>query len=255
MSARCCSPKGTPSIPCRPPKQASAAQGVVRPGCLSLRRDTVTKRNRGKFEPEPSDLYPTPMESVLPLIPHLRAEGTWDFVEPCCGRGDLARHLVAHGLRCRYQGDIMFGQDALAIDRFDATAITNLPFSAKSKPLMMDLLRHFLATAPLSGTCGRPTSRSTRRSLRICGAARRSCAPGGPAGSAAPASTMWRGSASSRDTPPGLSLSAARQRGRWHARNAEPASWRRARTSGPAAAAAGPVPYCYIGGDQVRGHR
>jgi hypothetical protein len=101
-----------------------------------------------KYPKRDRDLYPTPMASVRPLIPHLRAEGIRRFCEPCAGDGDLVRHLEACGLTCVYQGDIATGQDALAVARFDATVITNLPFSKESKPVMMALLRHFLATAP-----------------------------------------------------------------------------------------------------------
>ena len=43
------------------------------------------------------------------------------FAEPCCGDGDLVRHLEAHGLRCTYAGDIRTGQDALAIDTYGDT--------------------------------------------------------------------------------------------------------------------------------------
>jgi hypothetical protein len=55
---------------------------------------------------------------VLPLIPFLR--GIRTFAEPCCGQGDLVRHLESFGLRCTYARDISTGQDALALDSYGA---------------------------------------------------------------------------------------------------------------------------------------
>lgn len=44
------------------------------------------------------DKYRTPMEAVLPLLPHLSPRTR--FAEPCAGDGRLARHLEVHGHRC-----------------------------------------------------------------------------------------------------------------------------------------------------------
>ena len=49
---------------------------------------------RFSFERRPADFYPTPKAAVLPLIPYLRAAGIKTFAEPCCGDGDLVRHLA-----------------------------------------------------------------------------------------------------------------------------------------------------------------
>ena len=38
---------------------------------------------RSAFERRAGDAYPTPIEAVLPLIPHLR--GVRNFAEPCAG--------------------------------------------------------------------------------------------------------------------------------------------------------------------------
>ena len=46
---------------------------------------------RSEFPRNANDLYPTPYEAVLPLIPWLR--GVRSFAEPCCGNHDLVRHL------------------------------------------------------------------------------------------------------------------------------------------------------------------
>ena len=42
---------------------------------------------RSAFERRAGDAYPTPIEAVLPLIPHLR--GVRNFAEPCAGDGAL----------------------------------------------------------------------------------------------------------------------------------------------------------------------
>ena len=79
---------------------------------------------RSAFARRAGDAYPTPIEAVLPLIPHLR--GVRNFAEPCAGDGALIRHLESLGLRCVYSGDIRSGQDALALDHYGAAdAIIN----------------------------------------------------------------------------------------------------------------------------------
>jgi hypothetical protein len=100
-----------------------------------------------KFARADHDFYRTPAKAVPSLIPYLRASGIRTFAEPCCGEGDLIRHLESFGLRCVYRGDIATGQDALATERygelrFDAI-ITNPPFSHKR-----ELIAHFLRIAP-----------------------------------------------------------------------------------------------------------
>ena len=46
---------------------------------------------RSDFERVPRDYYPTPIEAVKPLIPHLPQKG--NFAEPCAGDGRLIRHI------------------------------------------------------------------------------------------------------------------------------------------------------------------
>ena len=46
---------------------------------------------RSDFERKPRDFYPTPIEAVEPLLPHL-PEG-FTFAEPCAGNGALIEHL------------------------------------------------------------------------------------------------------------------------------------------------------------------
>ena len=105
----------------------------------------MSKRFRNRFERSPRDFYKTPLVSVKPLIPYLRAAGVCDFAEPCAGQGDLIRHLESSGFRCVYRGDLATGQDALDILRFPAPVITNTPYS---RPILLRLLEHFIQTAP-----------------------------------------------------------------------------------------------------------
>ncbi|MDX8483158.1 hypothetical protein RFN28_32605 [Mesorhizobium sp. VK24D] len=103
----------------------------------------MSKRSRGKYPRASRDFYATPLKSVLPLVPHLRAHGVRDFAEPCCGEGDLVRHLEASGFRCTLASDIATRQDALDIATFDAPVVTNPPYS-----LLLPLVEHFIAAAP-----------------------------------------------------------------------------------------------------------
>lgn len=59
---------------------------------------------RSSFDRVPRDFYPTPVEAVRPLLPHLIA-GTV-FVEPCAGDGALIDHLQGAGHRCTFGIDI-----------------------------------------------------------------------------------------------------------------------------------------------------
>lgn len=71
---------------------------------------------RSEFERIPRDKYPTPLEAVLPLLPHL--EQACCFVEPCAGDGRLVRHLEAQGHLCLSAFDIE--PDDEDVDRGDA---------------------------------------------------------------------------------------------------------------------------------------
>ena len=46
---------------------------------------------RSDFERVERDFYPTPIEAVIPLVPHLPDKGL--FAEPCAGDGRLIRHI------------------------------------------------------------------------------------------------------------------------------------------------------------------
>jgi hypothetical protein len=59
---------------------------------------------RSTFDRAPRDFYPTPLEAVLPLLPHLAPRTR--FFEPCAGDGALVRHLEAAGHVCARASDI-----------------------------------------------------------------------------------------------------------------------------------------------------
>jgi hypothetical protein len=101
---------------------------------------------RSDFVRNKRDLYPTPLKAVAPLIPHLN--GTKRFAEPCCGKGDLVKHLESFGLACIYIGDKSTGQDALNYDSYgrgDYSIITNPPHT---RDQMHRLILHFPRIAP-----------------------------------------------------------------------------------------------------------
>ena len=55
----------------------------------------MAKRTEKQFERIPRDYYPTPLEGVLTLLPHLDPHTR--FIEPCAGGGHLAEHLMRAG--------------------------------------------------------------------------------------------------------------------------------------------------------------
>lgn len=60
---------------------------------------------RSEFERIERDYYPTPLEAVFPLFPHLPLCSK--FIEPCAGDGRLIRHLESMGgHKCVYACDI-----------------------------------------------------------------------------------------------------------------------------------------------------
>lgn len=91
---------------------------------------------RSSFERVPRDFYPTPVEAVAPLLPHLAPETR--FCEPCAGNGVLVDHLTAAGHYCAAAWDIE--PQRADIDQQDATQrqignidcfITNPPWDRK----------------------------------------------------------------------------------------------------------------------------
>lgn len=102
---------------------------------------------RSDFKRKPRDNYPTPLEAVMPLIPHLIARTK--FCEPCAGSGKLIEHLKKCGHICSEFADIMTGIDAttaiynsLTFDCF----ITNPPWDRDIlHPIIHNLRNQFPA--------------------------------------------------------------------------------------------------------------
>jgi hypothetical protein len=59
---------------------------------------------RSDFEHRELAYYPTPVEAVRPLLPHL--PGNVTFCEPCAGAGVLVRHLEDAGHNCLSAFDV-----------------------------------------------------------------------------------------------------------------------------------------------------
>lgn len=109
---------------------------------------------RSDFERIPRDFYPTPIEAVRPLLPHL--PDNVQYWEPCAGAGDLIFHLDdLIGFACVAATDIdpresSIGKgDSLDIDvRADTEIthiITNPPWDRK---ILHPMIEHFSAMRP-----------------------------------------------------------------------------------------------------------
>jgi hypothetical protein len=107
---------------------------------------------RSDFKRVERDFYPTPIEAVRPLIPHLPHSTT--YVEPCAGDGALISHLESAGMRCVLAYDIMPKRhdirqgDALKASRsltLGDAIITNPPWNRK---ILHPMIEHFSALRP-----------------------------------------------------------------------------------------------------------
>jgi hypothetical protein len=108
---------------------------------------------RSDFERKPRDFYPTPMEAVEPLLPHLPK--TFDFAEPCAGNGVLIDHLELNGGICMWASDIepqnksIHKNDYLEIgenEMFESEyIITNPPWDRK---ILHPMIEHFAKQKP-----------------------------------------------------------------------------------------------------------
>lgn len=101
---------------------------------------------RSNFERVERDFYPTPLEAVRPLLPHLSDETR--FHEPCAGDGALADHLSRAGHIAVWcsdiepQADWIAQEDALSTtpDSYADFFITNPPWGRKIlHPIIVNL--------------------------------------------------------------------------------------------------------------------
>jgi len=107
---------------------------------------------RSDFSRIERDYYPTPIEAVRPLVPHLPL-ANFGYVEPCAGDGRLVRHINAltEGRAvCEAAYDIE-PQDpsVMAWNAMDVTVasmfITNPPWDRK---VLHPLIQHLSSVAP-----------------------------------------------------------------------------------------------------------
>ncbi|MDL2398424.1 hypothetical protein [Rhizobium mayense] len=104
---------------------------------------------RSDFPRRKNDLYDTPPDAIVRLVPWLHAEGIETFAAPCDGNGCLRMHLGQVGFRCVHHGDILQGRDALAEHHFGGAdaIIENPPWT---RPLLHPLIDHFVASVPVT---------------------------------------------------------------------------------------------------------
>ncbi len=104
-----------------------------------------------EFERKPRDFYPTPIEAVYPLIPHLTEQS---FYEPCVGDGALVEHLEQHLILCQGKSDIepkclgaQIKDARTLIDKRGKVKqfITNPPWD---RPVMHAIIANLSAQAP-----------------------------------------------------------------------------------------------------------
>ena len=112
---------------------------------------------RSKFKRVERDFYPTPIEAVKPLIPHLI--GNYTYWEPCAGDGSMVEHIqtITHPGRwpCILASDIcpaviqvvgVSKQDALTCDMPKCDyIISNPPWSVH---LLHPMIERFSSHAP-----------------------------------------------------------------------------------------------------------
>ena len=96
---------------------------------------------RSDFARVERDWYPTPMEAMLPLLPHLPQR--FDWFEPCAGDGAIVRHMKVFRPEARLIGATDIHPMDDTIDKCDLLtetppdlykadmAITNLPWDRK----------------------------------------------------------------------------------------------------------------------------
>lgn len=103
---------------------------------------------RSSFERVERDFYRTPLQAVVPLLPHLRHEYLPTYVEPCAGDGALIDALALCELTPACHGAYDIEPQRWDIERGDALAtewpkglyITNPPWDRKIlHPLIVKL--------------------------------------------------------------------------------------------------------------------
>lgn len=115
----------------------------------------MSKRTPG-LPQRPRGFWPTPIEAVRPLIPHLPPVADW--IEPCAGDGALLRHLVHlwPGGRCVAASDLepqaegIQQKDARYVRQEPDLFITNPPWpvGGKKGDPALSIILHLMHLAP-----------------------------------------------------------------------------------------------------------
>lgn len=109
---------------------------------------------RSTFERRERDFYPTPVEAVRPLLPHLPSR--LRFAEPCCGDGALVGHIQgesenavcvsAFDVEPRGFGYVNDAMRTVGRDFYDCDMIiTNPPWD---RSILHPMIQHFSAMRP-----------------------------------------------------------------------------------------------------------
>ena len=122
---------------------------------------------RSSFPRKERDYYPTPLEAVVPLVPHLPTERT-TYHEPCAGDGRLVSHLTTLAPHMLCLGATDIEQDALTLTQcFGDMFITNPPWDRK---VLHPLIDHLSGLAPtwLLIDAGWAFTRQSSRFMTYC---------------------------------------------------------------------------------------
>lgn len=111
----------------------------------TVKGNNITQRGRNE-----RDYYPTPIEAVAPLIPHLPETGV--FMEPCAGDGRLARHIEQlTEMQVWARGLLDIEPQHPSVTRFDALTLSpwhmiGVDFLVTNPPFAWDTLKPMIET-------------------------------------------------------------------------------------------------------------
>lgn len=121
---------------------------MLQPNLINPIRSTRQYKEQRNNSP---DNFQTPVEALIPLLPHLNRE--WLIWEPACGNGNLVNSLKQNGFRS-HGTDIINGhsQDFLTTEYISHCIITNPPYSLKDEFLerCYELEKPFALLLPLT---------------------------------------------------------------------------------------------------------
>ncbi len=97
----------------------------------------MSSKNRGSI-PQENDYYPTPIESIIPLLNKINFNKVTTFLEPCCGDGRILDLIPKD--KVKFWSEIQKGRDYFNYKFEDIDLIvTNPPFSLAVEFLIKSL--------------------------------------------------------------------------------------------------------------------